>query len=156
MMKKVLAILFPVFLFAGGYGQFIATFGGGPSSQGNRVPYLTHVYIAGQTYIDSTLTANYTYNDYEGDVMDSVHVDWYNRYGTLVQSSGDTYVLVVADSGYYPHIVATPYAATGTSPGDGVQSDSVGPVTRAPWAYPTYFADGIIWVEGTDTTQIDS
>lgn len=98
--------------------------------ENNDPPYLSAYSITGETYIDSTLTANYTFNDDEVDSEDSTHVNWYSQDGTMVQYAGTTHTTSSADSGYYVYAWLTTWADAGDNPSDSVMCDSVGPIAR--------------------------
>jgi len=114
----------------------------GPVPLSNEFPVASSLSISGTAEVGSTLTANYTYSDGDGDAIDlaGTDLDWY-KYDdaglttgeTLIQSgnaaTGDTYDPVTGDNLKYIAFKITPAAVAGNSPGLTVKSPGVGPVS---------------------------
>lgn len=114
----------------------------GPVPLSNEFPVASSLSISGSPLVGSTLTANYTSSDGDGDAEDAAGsvLNWYSYSDaglttgeTLIQSgnaaTGDTYDPVSGDNGKYIAFKITPAAVTGNTPGLTVKSPGVGPVS---------------------------
>ena len=99
-----------------------------PVSQ-NQTPVTTNVAITGEPVRNKTLTGSYTYTDAENDPEGMTLLIWYRSDtvgGDRIQiGTGSTYRLEGVDVGKYVSFEVTPYALTGSSPGDPVIVTSV-------------------------------
>jgi hypothetical protein len=88
----------------------------------NQKPVVTNCVINGEPYIDSLQIADYDYSDADGDLVDSVDINWYLN--DVKIADGDSCTPTEGDTLYY---FATPYSITGTwaNPGDSVKSEEV-------------------------------
>ena len=105
----------------------------------NQAPVASNVNFSGDRYAGSTLTANFTYADAEGDPEGAHSYTWYradditgSNAAVLQDGALDTFALTPIHIGDYIALEVTPAAAVGTSPGTAVQSAYLGPITPIP------------------------
>ena len=88
--------------------------------------------------VGATLTAEWTYEDTEGDAQAVLEhsFQWHrcNADGSscigITGATAESYVPVTADAGYYLKFAVTPAALSGNSPGQTAESQIIGPVER--------------------------
>ncbi len=111
----------------------------------NYVPVASALNITGSLSVGSTLTANYTYFDQDGDLQGASIFQWYrasDAVGTgstaILGATSNTYTLVHADSSFFISFKVTPVALTGSSPGAPVTLATYsGPITGFVVSTPT-------------------
>ncbi len=139
-------------------------------------PYPANVNIAGTVRRGNTLTANYTYNDDQGDTEGATVFQWQKSidpdsgFADIAGATAQTYDPVSADVGYYLRVNVTAVAATGT-PTVGVTGTvaaSSGPVlftitidgindANDDWGSPGIisYSDGIVDIDVTVESRHD-
>lgn len=89
-------------------------------------PTATKPVITGDHTVGSTLTAEYTYADNDGDQEASSVFTWQRDGSDITDATGKTYTLQAEDKGKSITFVVTPVAATGTpTTGSPVTSDTI-------------------------------
>ena len=89
--------------------------------------------------VDSTLSASYTYFDFESDPDSASSFQWYNAIDTTL-STGDAipdandslYKIILADTVRFIRVGVTPVSSSGNSPGTELRSRWFGPVPLVP------------------------
>ncbi|MFB9330835.1 cadherin-like beta sandwich domain-containing protein [Paenibacillus aurantiacus] len=113
------------------------TLGGKTLVVEDRAPVASNVTLSGNTSIGSTLTASYTYSDFEGAPETAYSsYNWYraddnagtNKQEIFTPSRSLTYVVTNQDKGKYIGFEVTPNASVGTRTGAPAASNYVGPV----------------------------
>jgi len=104
----------------------------------NDVPTASGVQATGTPKVDFTLTANYTYDDSDGDAEGDSTFRWYtaddasgSNLAVVAGESGSTLTLGSDQIGKYILFEVTPKARSGKLTGEAVFSDAIGPVTAA-------------------------
>ncbi len=105
----------------------------------NDPPVASGVSISGNSYIGTTLSANYTYSDDESDPEGSTTIEWHRADnasggGSWYLTTGGSYTIPASLLGKYIQVRVTPKASSGWSPGAKVSSSWIGPVTYPPTA----------------------
>jgi len=88
----------------------------------NSAPTASDLSISGSIFVGKTITAQYTYNDLDGDIEDSSVITWYRDDVYISESTDPTYVITEADSNRLIHFSVVPSAATGVFEGTKVSS----------------------------------
>lgn len=115
-----------------GYGNAISF------STNNAFPRITLVTLTGVPIVDSTLSATYTYEDFENDPDSASVVQWFSSTDTtsdlnespVAGATALDYTITIADTLRYLRVGITPFSSRGSSPGGAVKSDWVGPVPK--------------------------
>lgn len=112
-----------------GYGDVLEL------NTGNAPPKIDSIIVTGFPVIDSTLSAFYTYSDFENNRDSATVYQWYNALDTTgatdlaISGANDSiYKITLADSAKFVRVGVTPFSAAGSSPGKEVRSTWVGPV----------------------------
>ncbi|HKG08332.1 MAG TPA: hypothetical protein VKB19_17835 [Pedobacter sp.] len=134
-----------------GYGN-VVTF-----STGNAGPTVTALTITGDTKVNATLTAAYTYSDAEGDLESGTTYKWYvanDAAGTgeaaIAGATAKTYVVQTTEQGKYIRVGVTAKAATGTLTGIEIKSPFIGGIGEATTVSFTY--NGVLVTYGILTS----
>ncbi|MBV4357905.1 fibrobacter succinogenes major paralogous domain-containing protein [Pinibacter aurantiacus] len=92
-------------------------------------PQAQNVNISGTVAITNSLTADYTYYSSDGAAESGTTYQWYRAADTsgagiasIVGATSKTYIVQIADAGYYLKVMVTPGAATGLTPGIAASS----------------------------------
>ena len=88
----------------------------------NSAPTASDLSISGGIFVGKTITAQYTYNDLDGDIEDSSVITWYRDDVYISESTDPTYVIIEADINRLIHFSVVPSAATGVFEGTKVSS----------------------------------
>ncbi len=101
-------------------------------------PTATKPVITGDHTVGSTLTADYTYADNDGDLEATSVFTWQRDGIGITDATGKTYTLQAEDKGKSITFVVTPIAATGTpTTGLPITSDAITDVSDAVGPVPT-------------------
>ncbi len=120
----------------------------------NLAPSAYNISISGTLKITQTLSASYTYADFEGDPQGASTYQWYRADNDTIipisEATGFTYTLGTDDVGKYISFEVTPVALTNTSPGLAKMSDYNGPVIN--YQVGDYAQGGVVfWVNSEGT-----
>jgi uncharacterized protein (TIGR02145 family) len=100
---------------------------------GNAAPTVTDVMISGTASVNETLTADYDYDDAEGDTEGATMFQWYSA--TSADGAGEaaidgatakTFVVTDVQNGMYLRVSITPKATAGSTDGAEVKSAYTG------------------------------
>jgi hypothetical protein len=97
----------------------------------NKVPVGNKAKITGTSNVNQTISSIPGYSDNEGDNEGASVYQWFRSatqsdgYTEIVGANTSSYLLTLSDTGYYLYMSYTPVAATGSSPGATVYSDTV-------------------------------
>ena len=108
----------------------------------NDAPVATVSDITGSDFLNvgSSLTGNYVYSDYEGDIQSGSSYQWYisgslaGAYSPISGETGISHVIADSEQGKYFKFYVIPRAATGTITGTVKTSAGYGPVNTEPYA----------------------
>jgi hypothetical protein len=104
----------------------------------NTAPVGTLSSISGTKQINQTITATRTYTDLESDAEGSSTFQWYRAssksgsYSAIGSATSNSRTLTINDKDAYLFLAYTPVAATGTTPGTTVHSDTILVLNTAP------------------------
>ncbi len=124
----------------------------------NYAPTASNVFISGIIEDTQTLTANYTYSDFENDAEGTTTFEWFiadDAQGTNTTTLGvtdSTYALQTADVGKFIFVRVTPVALTGELIGSPVDSPLRGPIKNQGGVASDLFISE--YVEGSSDNKI--
>ena len=102
------------------------------TSDVNRPPVIRSLQIEGSTLVESTLTANATVNDPDGDELDPTTYEWQrlvnNEWVTIAGATQQTYTTTEDDMGKNIRVIATPHSKAEPKDGTPVTSSAFGPI----------------------------
>jgi len=90
----------------------------------NYVPVASGASIVGSLTRGSTLTASYTYSDFEGDLESGTTFQWYSGGTAISGATSKTYTITQSDIGNEIEVRITPKAETGSLVGLTVRAES--------------------------------
>jgi VCBS repeat-containing protein len=104
----------------------------------NAAPVASSAQIsAPSAQVGKTITGSFNYFDFEGNPQGTPIYQWYRKDnasntpatpGTPIGTNSSSYTLVGADAGKYIWFKVKPTATTGSTPGDSVWSNIIGPI----------------------------
>lgn len=123
----------------------------------NKVPVASGVDFTGTLQVGQTLTATYTYSDFEGNTEFGTTYQWYrasNGAGAgrtaIGGATNATYTTTVADNGFFIAVGVTPRANAGASPGVEALSAYREIVTGVPVASDLFISE---YIEGSSSNK---
>lgn len=123
----------------------------------NKVPVASGVDFTGTLQVGQTLTATYTYSDFEGNTEFGTTFQWYrasNGAGAgrtaIGGATNTTYTTTVADNGFFIAVGVTPRAGAGASPGVEALSAYREIVTGVPVASDLFISE---YIEGSSSNK---